>query len=305
MYASKVVRGSEIRMSPYASPAGSSGFSVGVLLDRASGSVNVEVALCELAPGGHVAGHLHPFEESFYLLSGRALLAIDGARHALREDDFGFVPVSTPHAWHNPHDEPARWYRIRSPQPRRVGRGAGTYPVPLELPRDGRPVTELDPLSRHVGHFSETDLGPPGPLAMPGTHGHNISDINVRMMVDDVLGAIHHQMFMIQFAPRPDGVVSGSAHYHDFEEAYFVVRGGGEVTLEESTYEVAAGDLVWAGTGTMHSWRAVGDEPLRFIELMAPRPPYSNIMFSERTWREFADRTLPPTGGRPHDASGA
>lgn len=49
------------------------------------------------------------------------------------------------------------------------------------------------------------------------------------------------------------------------------------------------GDLVWVASGTMHAWRARGDEPLRFIELMAPRPPYMNLMFSEATWREPAD----------------
>jgi quercetin dioxygenase-like cupin family protein len=294
MYASKVVRNAADRLAPFQSPAGSDGYSVGTLIDRADGSMNVQISLCELAPGGHVAGHLHPFEESFYVLSGAVLLAIDGARHALVTDDFGFVPVSTPHAWHNPHDEPVRWYRIRSPQPRRVGRGAGTYPVELALPTDGRPVKELDPLSRYVGHFAESDLGPPGPLAMPGTHGHNISDINVRMMVDDVIGAIHHQFFMVQFEPRSDDVFSGSAHYHDFEEAYFVVQGEGEVFLEGESFHASAGDLVWEAAGTMHAWRALGSEPLRFIELMAPKPPYSNLLFSERTWSEFAEQTLPP-----------
>jgi quercetin dioxygenase-like cupin family protein len=294
MYASKVVRASHELLREHRSPAGSEGLSVATLVGRDDGSVNVELSLVEIAPGGFVRAHLHPFEESFYVLSGAVLLAIDGARHDLVTDDFGFVPVSTPHAWHNPHDEPVRLYRIRSPQPRVVGRGHGTFPLSEpDLPTEGRSVTELDPLSRYVGHFSESDLGPPGPLAMPGTHGHNIRDVNVRMMVDDVLGAIHHQFFMVQFEPRQDDVFSGAAHYHDFEEAYLVVRGSGDVTLEGETHATTVGDLVWAGTGTMHAWTARGTEPLRFIEMMAPKPPYSNLLFSEKTWSDLAERTLP------------
>jgi quercetin dioxygenase-like cupin family protein len=290
----QIVRKGAERLAPFDSPAGSEGLSVATMIDRSDGSVNLEIGLCELAPGGHVAGHLHPFEESFYVLSGRALLAIDGASHALVTDDFGFVPVSTPHAWHNPHDEPVRYYRIRSPQPRRIGRSNGTFPFPeLEVPTEGRPVRELDPLSRFVGHFADSDLAPPGPLMMPGTHGHNIRDISVRMMVDDVLGAIHHQFFMVQFAPRPDELFSGSPHFHDFEEAYFLVSGEGEVVLEGETFPASAGDLVWEAAGTMHGWRAVGSEPLRFIELMAPRPPYANLLFSERTWADLGEQTLP------------
>jgi mannose-6-phosphate isomerase-like protein (cupin superfamily) len=289
----EIVRDAASRLQPFESPAGSAGFSRAVLIDDDRSS-HVEIALCRLDPGGHVAGHLHPFEESFYVLAGAALLRIDGARHALRTDDFGFVPVATPHAWSNPHDEPVTWYRIRSPQPRPLGRSNGTLPVKdFRLPDEGQPVDEMDPTIRFVGHFSEADLNAPGPLSMPGYHGHAVRDISVRMMVDDVLGAIHHTHFMIQFAPRKDEGLSGSAHFHDFEEAYFLLQGTGEVVEEGERFTVSAGDLVWQNSGTMHGWVNRGTEPLRFIELQAPRPPYSNAVFFENGWREAAARVLP------------
>jgi mannose-6-phosphate isomerase-like protein (cupin superfamily) len=289
----EIVRDARGRLRPTESVAGSTGFSTAVLIDDSQSS-HVEIALCRLDPGGHVAGHLHPFEESFYVLSGAALLRIDGARYALATDDFGFVPVATPHAWTNPHDEPVTWYRIRSPQPRPLGRSKGTFPVAdFDPPQDGRVVDELDPTVRFVGHFSESDLNAPGPLSMPGYHGHNVRDISVRMMVDDVLGAIHHTHFMIQFAPRREEGLSGSAHFHDFEEAYFLLQGTGEVVEEGQRFTVSAGDLVWQNSGTMHGWVNRGTEPLRFIELQAPRPPYSNAVFFENGWRDVGERTLP------------
>lgn len=289
----RIVRQADQMFNVIESVAGSKGFSVATLIGERDGSVHVEVSLAQLDPGGWVSGHLHPFEESFYVLSGSALLAIDGLRYGLAANDFGFVPVAAPHAWSNPYDEPVRWYRIRSPQPRPIGASEGTFPVPgYEAPEAGRPVDEEDPTARFVGHFSDSDLNAPGPLSMPGYHGHNIRDISVRMMVDDVLGAMHHTHFMVQFAPREEEGMSGSSHFHAFEEAYYLVGGVGETLLEGDRYSVSAGDLVWVSTGCMHAWVSRGSEPLRFIELQAPRPPFSNMLFLEGRWSQLAEETI-------------
>lgn len=285
----KIVRNCLSGLEPYESPAGSEGLSINRLVSRFDGSVHLEIAIASLAPGGYVKGHIHPFEESFYMLSGKADVGIDASRHTLVAGDFGFVPVSAPHAWFNPFDEPATWYRVRSPQPRTIGAADGTFPTSeYVLPEGGRLVTELDPQSRYLGHFDDDDLPPPGPLAMPGTHGHNIRDVSVRMMVDDVLGSIHHQTFMVQFVASDDMRLSGSPHFHPFEEAYFLLQGEGEVELEGERFQVQAGDLVWEGTGVLHGWRSVGKEPLRFIELMAPRPPHTNMLVSYEIWSALA-----------------
>lgn len=290
MHEYKVCRDTYAGQRPVTSGAGSEGLSANTLISRSDGSHHVDISLCTLEPGGYIAGHLHPFEESFYVLSGSGLVSIDQSAHHLVTDDFGYVPVSAPHAWSNPFDEPVTWYQIRSPQPRQVGEHKGDYPVAdYPLPTEGRPVVELDPRSRFLGHFDLADMAPPGPLMMPGTHGHNIRDISVRMMVDDVLGAIHHQFFMVKIDPPEGDYFSGSAHFHDFEEAYFVVEGRGEVELEGERFDIETGDLVWEASGTIHAWRALGGKPLRFIELMAPRPPFSNLLFSEKTWRDLSD----------------
>ncbi len=287
----KIVRETFSKLQTFESPAGSKGFSVATLVGDEDGSTHVELAVCQLEPGGYVSGHLHPFEESFYILEGAANLGIDGLGYRLVADDFGFVPVAAPHAWSNPSSEPVRWYRIRSPQPRPIGGSNGVYPVSdYAIPESLRDVDEADPTARFTGHFSDSDLNTPGPLSMPGYHGNNVRDISSRMMVDDVLGAIHHTHFMIQFAPREEAGLSGSAHFHDFEEAYFLLRGQGQVTLEDQTFDVSAGDLVWQTSGTLHGWVNRGSGPLRFIELQAPRPPFSNAVVFEKAWRAVEER---------------
>lgn len=294
MHTFKIVQNAFSKLTPFESVAGSEGFSTAKLVDSEDGSTHLELSVCQLDPGGWVGGHLHPFEESFYILEGSAQLGIDGAAYDLVTDDFGFVPVATPHAWRNPYDVPVRWYRIRSPQPREIGRSHGTFPVTeYQIATNSRTVDESDPTVRFVGHFDDADLNAPGPLAMPGYHGNNVRDISVRMMVDDVLGAIHHTHFMIQFAPRLEAGLSGSAHFHDFEEAYFLLAGKGDVTLEGEVFHMQAGDLVWQSSATMHGWVNRGDVPLRFIELQAPRPPSSNAVVFENSWQEVAERTLP------------
>jgi mannose-6-phosphate isomerase-like protein (cupin superfamily) len=300
----KIVRDVFSGLRPVQSVAGSHGFSRAVLVDGDDGSTHVELAVCQLEPGGWVGGHVHPFEESFFILEGSAEIGIDGSGYRLVPGDFGFAPVATPHAWSNPSDAPVRWYSIRSPQPRQIGRSYGTFPVArYRIPDSLREVREEDPTVRFVGHFDDRDLGAPGSLSMPGYHGHQVRDIAVRMMVDDVLGAVHHTNFMIQFQPRRDEGLSGSSHFHDFEEAYLLVAGTGEVTLEGETHHVQAGDLVWQSSSTMHGWVNRGTVPLRFIELQAPRPPSSNAVVFESSWNEIAEATLPPEV-RPADADG-
>lgn len=281
-----IVRGTGTRLEPVELRGAAEGLSVEVLVGAGTGSVHLELALSQLEPGGVISGHIHPFEESFALLSGQALLAVGGDRHRLGPDDFGFVPVAVPHAWSNPYDEPVRWLRMRSPQPRLIGQTTGTYASDdVPIPTHGRAPDELDVTSRWVGHFSDADMSPPGPLSMPGYHGHNIRDISVRMMVDAVLGAQHHTLFMVEFAVPTRAGLAAKEHFHPFEEAYFILRGTTTGTLGGERYDLRAGDCIWAGTGTSHGYVNTGDEPLRWIEVQAPAPPPSNAFFFDDDWK--------------------
>jgi quercetin dioxygenase-like cupin family protein len=104
------------------------GVSVAEYLGAAEGSHHLSVALVELAPGAAVVGHLHPFEESFYVLEGTPSLNLGGHCFSLVVGDFGVAPVATAHAWANPSDTPARLLRVYAPQPRPMG-GSGGWGV--------------------------------------------------------------------------------------------------------------------------------------------------------------------------------
>ena len=61
-----------------------SGYVCQPLVDAAGGSVHMGVTACQLDPDGHVAEHVHSFEEGFFLLDGTTRLRMLGATVELR-----------------------------------------------------------------------------------------------------------------------------------------------------------------------------------------------------------------------------
>ncbi|MFP3914925.1 MAG: cupin domain-containing protein, partial [Actinomycetota bacterium] len=192
------------------------GLEIRTRLDGSHGADQLEAAELELAPGGVIPGHTQPCEESFFMLSGEVLVAIADVTYRLRPGDFGLVPLGYPSAWSNPSVQPATWLRVRAPRPRQDGRIETWRPYPeLQPPGRGQTVEADSPHQRFVGHFEDDQVPPPGPLAMPGYHGYGIDNVSIRMMVDDLLGAVHHTLFIVQFAPAEG--FSASEHFHPFE----------------------------------------------------------------------------------------
>jgi mannose-6-phosphate isomerase-like protein (cupin superfamily) len=263
----------------------SDGLEVAVYAGRDHGAIHLETAVATLAGGGSIGGHIHPFEESFYILEGRGLIAIGDVTYELREGDFGFAPLAYPHAWNNPFDEPLRWLRVRSPQPRPIGDRHGTYPFPgLAPPISGHAIGVESVGQRFVGHFDDDQVPPPGPLSMPGYHGYNIRNVSVRMMVDELLGAQHHTLFIVEFIPSTVTGLSAKEHFHPFEETYYFTAGAAEGLIGGEPVSVTAGDLVFAGVNTSHGYTNEGEVPVRWIEAQAPKPPPSSGSIFESDW---------------------
>lgn len=284
---STVIRGADVeRQSDHPSEPGR-GVHVAELLGPDQGAQHLSIAIVTLDPGATVVGHLHPFEESFFVLEGAPLVAIADKRYSLSQDDFGLVPTATGHAWSNPGNEPARLLRVYTPQPRPIGgRGAwGVFDAPdTPVPMSGVPVRELDPRQPHVGHFDESDMAPPGSISMPGYHGANVQNVQIRMMVDELLGSVHHTMFIVQFTPSGQSGPSAREHFHPFEEIYYMVSGAARTSFDGVHTDVAAGDLAFAPVGGSHGFSPIGDQPVRWIEVQSPLPPTSHGFTFHNDW---------------------
>jgi len=285
---SRVISADSFSFDPVAGPGLAEGLEVAVMAGADQGSVHLQVALSRLAPGGTVAGHFHFYEESFYVLSGEVLIDIDGHQHHLREDDFGVVPAAVHHAWHNIGEGPAEWFRMRSPQPRRMKDGSlGTYLSDrITVPHNGEFVGDPHPAIPYVGHFAEHHLPAPGPIAMRGYRGPNVDSVAIWMLVDDMIGALHHTMFIVQFVEGASTHPQGD-HFHPFEEAYYFVRGSAIAHLEDGDLEVNTGDLVFAGTNALHGYTMTGEGPTRWIEVQAPAPTPAGAFIFPADWQRF------------------
>ena len=264
--------------------AGGSGFKVAEMIGPATGSVHLAVAQCELGPGGATPAVLQAYEESWFVLDGSGTVSVGHASYDVGEGCYGVVPVATPFQV-RAGDSGLRWFRTQAPQPRAADPRKGVVGATGWTPATTSATpSETDPRSRLAGVFLEDDMGSYGPLSMPGYHGPNIRSIFVRMLVDELLGARHHTLFMVEFGPQATRGNAGTEHYHPFEEAYFLLSGSATGTLDGDTVEVAAGDLVWTGVNGTHGFVNEGDVPVRWLEVQSPLPPASDAFFFPKDW---------------------
>src|SRR5262245_22627803 len=95
----------------------SEGYRQTPLVDQAAGSVHTGLSIAELAPGGTIAPHVHSYEESFYILSGEAVLRVGEHVYRIGPGDLGAFKVGTVHAWRPAGSAPVRWLPLAAPQP--------------------------------------------------------------------------------------------------------------------------------------------------------------------------------------------
>lgn len=260
------------------------GLSIARLIGPDDDAVHLEVALTRLEPGGSVASHVHPFEESFYVLDGTGTVAVGDQAYRVREGSFGFAPIRTPHRWANDSDTSLVCLRTRSPQSRMLGSGTGTYPTAGAEVGEIKPADVADRTRRFVGQFEEDHMPEPGPIQMKGLRSPAARNVAVWMLVDEVIGAVHHTKFKVRFDPAETTFTLGGQHFHPFEETYYITDGNAVAHLEDESIPVGPGDLIFAGVNALHGFSNLEAKPIRWIEMQAPNPPTSNAFFFKSEW---------------------
>jgi quercetin dioxygenase-like cupin family protein len=266
------------------------------LVGRHVGSVHTGLTLCALDPGGAVGVHLHSYEKSFFVLEGRPRLTVDGRTVALEPDDCGLVPVGVAHAWSN-GDAPCRWIEASAPAPRESG-PADTFftgePAPhgagaqLDI-RDPRTRTffRLDPGAMELDNLRiGAPVDAPTVSASMATALLAYSGIALKMLVDQRLGAVLHQLFMVEYEP------GGAAQLHDhpLEESYTILSGEVEAEADGERFTLRTGDVFWTGVGCIHGfWNESGGR-VRFLETQSPQLPANHSYRFNRDWDHLAGR---------------
>ena len=262
------------------------------------GAVHTDLAVGAIASGGWIAPHVHSFEEALYVLEGELLLDLGGRVHRLQAADYALIPTGMRHALGNSHRDQLRFLSLNSPQ--RLDVTAGRRDTFFEPSQDlGRMDAEAarppfgDPTLRLVGHYEGTppqletlaitdrprDRAPAG----MDTALLAYSGISVKMLVDRTFGADLVTMFTVDYE------VGGAAQAHDhpFEEAYVFLAGEIEAELDGRRYTLRAGDVVFAGVGSVHGFWNDGTERVRWIETQAPQPPARQAYRWVRSWERY------------------
>jgi quercetin dioxygenase-like cupin family protein len=192
--------------------------------------------------------------------------------------DYGAVKVGTPHAWRNSGPEPVRWLQMSAPQPKPAGTERDTFfAADLSIPLEGVPLDPANPGGHILGHFDASQVPPPAErqAAGPGLEG-----VFLKWLIDENVGAAHHRLLFIEYQPG----VGIALHDHTFEEAYFILSGEVEGTLDGRTYRAGPGDVLWTGVGCVHAFKNVSREPVRWLETFAPQPPRENVFRFMADW---------------------
>jgi len=107
---------SQLQMQGY---RGSSiqGISLKMLVDHMLGAQHLTLFMVEFQPGGEGNIHDHPFEESYFLLSGEAEAILDGKTYHVKAGDYVWTGVGGTHGFFNKGTVPVRWIETQTPQP--------------------------------------------------------------------------------------------------------------------------------------------------------------------------------------------
>jgi quercetin dioxygenase-like cupin family protein len=258
------------------------GYTHAPLVDDTTASVHTGLSIDELAPGGTLPPHVHSYEESFYLLSGEAILRVHDQTFRIRPGDFGVIKVGTVHAWRAPGPTPVRWLQMAAPQPKPPGRERDTFFVRNEsAPHDAAPLDLTRLNGARLGHFDVGQI-PPGDDGR--MMGGGLKGVFLKWLIDEQFGAAHHRLLFIEYLP---GVAIG-LHDHTYEEAYFILSGEVEATMDGKKCVAKAGDVLWTGVGCVHAFANKGQEPVRWLETFSPQPPSENVFRFMAEWEQRA-----------------
>jgi quercetin dioxygenase-like cupin family protein len=277
----------------------STGHARAAIVGQHVGALHTGITQCTLESGGAVGEHLHSFEKSFYVLEGRPRLSLDGRTWQLSPDDCGLVPLGVPHAWRNADEEPARWIEASAPAPRPrdhptpdtffTGAPAATRdPETLDI-RDPRARTffRLEPGQMELDNLRiGAPVDAPTVSASMATALLAYSGIALKMLVDTRLGAVLHQMFMVEYEP------GGAAQLHDhpLEESYTIISGEVEAEADGERFTLRAGDVFWTAVGCIHGFWNTSGGRVRFLETQSPQLPANHSYRFNRDWDYLAER---------------
>ena len=93
------------------------GVAIKMFIDRSFGAIHQSLFLIQYMPQAKIDLHDHPFEESYYIVSGHVKATADGTTYDLGPGAVVWTGVGCLHAFENAGSEPVRWIETQAPLP--------------------------------------------------------------------------------------------------------------------------------------------------------------------------------------------
>jgi quercetin dioxygenase-like cupin family protein len=177
---------------------------------------------------------------------------------------------------------------MAAPQPNPPGKERDTFFLKnASVPVDASPRDAGSDDGNLMGHFDVGQI-PPGDEGRIEAGG--LKGVFLKWLIDEKFGARHHRLLFIEYLPG----VSIGLHDHTYEEAYFILSGEVEATMDGDKYRASAGDVLWTGVGCVHAFANTGSEPVRWLETFSPQPPQENVFRFVAEWNSGAGKSRGP-----------
>lgn len=93
------------------------GVAIKMFVDRSFGAIHQSLFLIQYMPGAKIAPHDHPFEESYFIVSGEVKAVCDGQSYLVGAGGVVWTGVGCVHSFENIGDKPVRWLETQAPLP--------------------------------------------------------------------------------------------------------------------------------------------------------------------------------------------